>query len=252
MSIMSIILDVKDVSKNFGKLEAVKNVNFQVYENEIYGIAGPNGAGKSTLFNLITGIPYHPDSGTIKSYGKHLEKMPPHKISHLGIVRTFQKPITLPDETVITNVMLGSYYGAKSKSDIFDQTRNVREKSLRILDYVGLFKKEKAKAGGLTTFEKKKLMLASALAMNPKLILLDEPLAGLSPQEIQEATSLIRKLNLEKKIAIVIIEHNMRCLMDLSERVMVLHHGEKIAEGKPKEVAEDKTVVEVYVGTISL
>jgi len=244
---MQPILQTENASKYFGKFAAVKNLNFQVFPNEIFGIAGPNGAGKSTLFNVITNIPFRVTSGRIKYNGKYICKLMPHQICRMGIARTFQIPVFFQGLTTLDNVMIGAYFG-KSKGTLGFSRRDdedPEQESLKILDLVGLLDKKDVVADNLSLFGTKLLMVASALATKPKLLLLDEPIGGLNPVEIEQAMELIENIN-KLGVTILIIEHIMKALMGLSDRVMILHHGEKISEGTPTEIAEDEKVIEAY------
>lgn len=233
------LLEVQKVTKSFGELVAVSSLDFEVDQGEIFGIAGPNGSGKTTLFNLITG--YYPFSGKILFDGKKISGEAPYSICHRGIARTFQIPqvfVTLP---VFQNIRVGAHFGGDG---IKDEDSWIRQ----ILGFVGLQGKETVPAANLKLLDKKRTMLGAALATKPKVLLLDEPIAGLSPEEIRESVTLFKKINEELNVTILIIEHFMKVLVELSNRLMILENGVKICTGPPIEVAQDKRVIECYLG----
>lgn len=231
------------VSKYFGGLAAVKDVDFTIREKEIVGLIGPNGAGKTTLFNVINGI-YHPTSGKIEFLGINITKFKPNKICNLGIGRTFQIMKPFLNITVLENVMVGVFFG-KGKSISMTDAQN---EAKRFIEFVGLSEKKDVLARSLTLADRKMLEIARALATEPKIILLDEVVAGLNPTETSRAMKLIKRIQNELGITVLWIEHVMRAVMGVAERVIVLHHGEKIADGTPKEVANDKGVIDAYLG----
>ncbi len=233
------ILELNAVCKNFGGLRALSGVSFDLALGEILGIIGPNGAGKTTLFNTLTGF-YKPDSGEIRLEGKTLVDLKPHQICQRGMVRTFQLVKPFLQLTVVDNVVVAALNREKS-------VKEATEKAVRIIEFVGLGEKAQTMATGLTLPHRKRLELARALATQPKLLLLDEVMAGLTPTETDELISLLRKVNAEG-ITILLIEHVMRGVMALSNRVVVLNYGEKIAEGAPEEVVRNRQVVEAYLG----
>lgn len=237
------LLEVEGVSKRFGGLEALRNVNLHVDKGEILGLIGPNGAGKTTLFNVIAGT-YKPDSGSIRFEGKEIAGWPPHKICKLGIARTFQTPKPFPNMTVYENVMAAFLFGCVREKG----SSEIKIKITSILNRLGLEKKTSVPASNLTIYEQRMLEIARSLAINPKLLLLDEVLAGLNPTEIAQALNIIKELRFKDGITIVMIEHNMRAIMGISDRVVVLHQGTKLAEGKPQEVANTPEVIKVYLG----
>lgn len=237
---MTDILVVEQVCKSFGKMMVVNNVSFTVAENQIYGIAGPNGAGKTTLFNAISGIPFHPDSGRITFGGEAIHALQPHAIAHRGIARTFQRETVFESLTVLQNVVLGAVYGHQGSG-------NAEQKALDALELVGLRDKTQESARDLPLFDKKRLMLATALVMQPKLLLLDEPAAGLNQLEIRQSIDLIRAIN-ARGITIILIEHVLPLLLTLSERIMILNQGLKLVEGTPREVVSNPQVIEAYLG----
>jgi len=238
-----VLLKGINVSKYFGGLAAVKDVDFVIKEKEIVGLIGPNGAGKTTLFNVISGI-YHPTSGTIKFNGINISRFKPNKICNLGIGRTFQIMKPFLNITVLKNVMVGVLFGKGKSIEMSD----ARSEALRFIEFVGLLDKKNYFARSLTHADRKMLEIARALATEPKLILLDEVVAGLNPTETAQAMKLIKKIRDELNITIFWIEHVMRAVMGVAERVIVLHHGEKIADGTPKIVAKNKKVIDAYLG----
>ena len=233
------ILHVNKVTQRFGQLAAVKDLSFEVEKGEVFGIAGPNGAGKSTLFDVITGF-YH-GSGDIIFDDRSIKGLRTHQICHRGIARTFQIPelfLTLP---VVENVKVGAHFGGRG-------ARHERERINEAINFVGLQGKENVIAANLNLFDKKTTLLAAALATKPKLLLLDEPIGGLSPTEATESVALMKKINKELGLTIIVIEHLMKVLTEVSQRLMILHSGEKICIGPPKEVIKDKQVIEIYLG----
>ena len=238
-----VLLKGKKVSKYFGGLAAVKDVDFIIKEKDIVGLIGPNGAGKTTLFNVITGI-YHLTSGKVEFNGVNISRFKPNKICNLGIGRTFQIMKPFLNITSLENVMVGVLFG-KGKSI---KMKDARSKAARFLEFVGLLDKKDYLAKSLTHADRKMLEIARALATEPKLILLDEVVAGLNPTETKQAMKLIKKIRDELDITVFWIEHVMRAVMGVAERVVVLHHGEKIADGNPKNVAKNKEVIDAYLG----
>jgi len=236
------LLDCIDVSKEFGGLKALKAVNFTVNENEIAGLVGPNGSGKSTLLNVISGM-YKPNSGLVKFLNEDISKLPPHQICARGITKTSQTVQSFIEMTALENVYVGALFGRKAEDD-FDSLNKAKE----LLDFVGLGKdKFNIPAKNLNVIELRRVQLARALATSPKLLLLDELLTGLTPKESDEAIALIKRIN-NQGVTLLIVEHVMRVIMGLCGRVTVLHHGEKICEGNPKEVCTDENVIKVYLG----
>jgi len=233
------LLELKDVSKSFGGLKAVAGVSFNLEAGEILGIIGPNGAGKTTTFNTITGF-LRPDSGQIWFDGIRVIGMKPHQICQKGMVRTFQLVKPFLELTVLDNVVVAALNRAKT-------IREASEKALKIIEFVGLKDKKDTLAMGLTLPHRKRLELARALATEPKLLLLDEVMAGLTPTEVDELIRLLMEVN-RKGTTLLLIEHVMRGVMALSKRVIVLNYGEKIAEGPPHEVVKNRQVIEAYLG----
>lgn len=235
------ILEVQELTKSFGGLKAVENVSFKVRKEEILSLIGPNGAGKSTIFNLICGF-YRPDSGLINFKGKNIVGDSPTKICKLGIGRTFQIVKPFNSLTVLQNVMVGAFFGKNRR-----EKKNLTDECVEILRFVDLYSKKESLVDTLTIADKKRLEFARALATGPELLLLDEVMAGLNPVETQHIMEIIKKIR-EKEITIFLVEHVMRAVMTLSDRVTVISYGKKIAEGKPEEVANNKAVIDAYLG----
>jgi branched-chain amino acid transport system ATP-binding protein len=237
------LLKCTEVSKRFGGLQALKNVDFTVNENEIAGLVGPNGSGKSTLLNLISGV-YKPDSGKILFLGEEISKLPPYAICSKGITKTSQTVQSFPDMTATENVLVGLLFADKKNTSKTEAVPRAQE----LLEFVGLSQEKfDLPAKNLNVVELRRIQLAKALATSPKLLLLDELLTGLTPRECDEAIKLIRLIR-KQGVTVLIVEHVMKVIMGLCDRVTVLHHGEKIFEGTPKEVVTDEHVVKVYLG----
>ncbi|KNF07476.1 high-affinity branched-chain amino acid ABC transporter ATP-binding protein LivG [Gottschalkia purinilytica] len=248
------IMEAKGVTKSFGGLTAVNNVDFHIDEGEIVSLIGPNGAGKTTFFNLITGI-YEPTSGTVNFLGEELKKSKPYEITKLGIGRTFQNIRLFSSMTVLENVMVGQYcrtstnlFGAIIKTPkVKEEEKRVREKALQILDFLDLTDVKDEIAVSLSYGRQRKVEIARAIATDPKFILLDEPAAGMNTGEKVEMTNLIKKIR-GKGYTILVIEHDMKLVMGISDRIVVLDYGNKIAEGVPQEIQKNEKVIAAYLG----
>ncbi len=236
-------LQLINVGRSFGGLQAVNAVDLTVEKGEILGLMGANGAGKTTLFNLIAGN-LKPTTGEIWLEGKRTDGLRADQINRMGVGRAFQIVRPFSGLTVLENVVIGSLFGRGHEQSI-TRAQNIAKE---ILDQVGIIERADDKAGTLTLAGRKKLEIARSLATQPSLLLLDEVMAGLTPVEVSEALETVSKLHREQGLTIIVIEHVMRALMHLSERLVVLHHGSKIAEGTPKEISESKVVNEVYFG----
>ena len=237
------LLEGERITKRFGGLTALKNVDFDVDKGEIVGLIGPNGAGKTTLFNVISGA-LPSTSGAIKFEGRNISGLKPHRICRLGIARTFQIPKPFPNMTVSENVLAAALFGCTKDKGFFD----VKQELNQILKKFGLAEKCVIPACSLTAFEQRLLEVVRALSTKPKLLLLDEVMAGLNPTETRQMLEVVRELPDNSGITIFMIEHNMRAIMEAADRIMVLHHGVKIAEGAPEEVAKNAEVIEAYLG----
>lgn len=236
---MPAILEGKNITKRFSGLVALKEVDFELRNGEILGLIGPNGAGKTTLFNVISGF-FPPDEGSVNYKGKDLAGLKPFNICKLGIARTFQVVKPFLNMKVLDNVIVG----ALSRTKDIKEAKDIALEKLR---FVGMEDKKDSLASSLTLADRKRLEMARALATMPEVLLLDEAIAGLNPKETEEAVGLISKIR-EEGITVFIIEHVMRAIMSISDRIIVLHHGEKIAEGPPREIATDQRVVDAYLG----
>ena len=233
------LLDVQGVSKYFGGLKANDDISFKVKKGEIVSIIGPNGAGKSTLFSCVTGF-YRADKGRLLFKGRDITNRKPHTIARLGIVRTFQVVQVISDMTVLENVMTGGFLRRTRVDD-------VHRKAEEILAFTGLIEKQSYNALELTIADKKRLEVSMALAMDPELLMLDESMAGLTPVELRQIIELIRKVR-ASSVTVVVVEHVMEAVMELSDRVIVLNSGRKIMEGAPKQVVENPEVRRAYLG----
>jgi branched-chain amino acid transport system ATP-binding protein len=230
------MFETKHISKSFGKLVALSDVSFRVEKGEIFGIAGPNGAGKTTLFNVISAI-YAPTAGQVFFEGKDITGLKPHQISRLGIARTFQIPTTFHTLSVYDNIRVGAIFGAGKAEQVHE-----------VLEFLDLGSRKDAPARNLDLYMTKLVMLGAALATDCKLLMLDEPMAGLSIVEINNFLEVIRKVNQERGITIIIIEHLLDILISISKRMMILSDGEMLYLGPSDKVTDDRRVVEVYLG----
>jgi branched-chain amino acid transport system ATP-binding protein len=236
------LLEGKEVTKTFGGLTAVFRADFHIDQGEILGLIGPNGAGKTTLFNLISGA-QSLTSGTTWFKGKNITRLKPNQICKRGISRTFQLIKLFGNMTVLDNVVLGALFGVSSSI----HTPEAREQSLELLEFLGLSALETTPAKELTLVNQKRLEVARGLATRPELLLLDELMAGLNPSEVAQAMELVKRIR-ERGVTIFMIEHVMKAIMNVCDRIIVLDHGVKIAEGAPEEITTNRKVIEVYLG----
>ncbi|MDG3248704.1 ABC transporter ATP-binding protein [Streptococcus suis] len=249
------LLEVKDLTKNFGGLTAVGDVTMELHEGELVGLIGPNGAGKTTLFNLLTGV-YEPSEGTISLAGTILNGKAPSKIASLGLGRTFQNIRLFKNMTVLENVLIG--LGNHGKSEVFascfrlpafyKNEEALKTKAIELLKIFDLDGDADTLAKNLPYGQQRRLEIVRALATEPKILFLDEPAAGMNPQETAELTQLIRKIKEEFGITIILIEHDMSLVMEVTERIYVLEYGRLIAHGTPEEIRNNKRVIEAYLG----
>ncbi|HEV8473186.1 MAG TPA: ABC transporter ATP-binding protein [Methylomirabilota bacterium] len=249
------LLGVENLSIRFGGLAALSDVSFEVAEGEILALIGPNGAGKSTVFNVLSGL-YRPTAGRVTFAGADLARLSPHAIARRGLARTFQNTEVFKPLTVLDNVLIGAHARLRAgvlgamlwSPSVGREERAAREQARALLDRLGLGDVADLEAGSLPLGRQKRLELARALAGGPRCLLLDEPAGGLNPTETRALMDLIARLREALRLTIVVVEHDMELVMGLSERVVVLHYGRKIAEGKPREVAADAAVIEAYLG----
>jgi branched-chain amino acid transport system ATP-binding protein len=234
------ILEIQQVNKSFGGLKALDNVSFSVQPGELLGIAGPNGSGKSTLFNVISRIPFGADSGTILFNGQRIDDMKAHHIAALGLARTFQKDAEFPNLSARETIELAAVYGARIK-----KPRRLIEEQLELLEFD--LSRIDMPTTELSVYERKQTMIASALVMKPKVLMLDEPASGLTKPEIESLDRLLRKIN-NNSVTVVLIEHVLTLLLSVAQRLIVLNEGKLLAQGDPKAVFSDPLVIDAYLG----
>jgi branched-chain amino acid transport system ATP-binding protein len=251
----AMLLEIKGLCKDFGGLHAISNLDFQLRQGEMRGLIGPNGSGKSTFFNLISSV-YPPTSGSIVFDGHDITGSEPHRIAGLGVARTFQLLRNFNEMTVLDNLRVGQHTHVKytplqavfGTHKVATEEKRIRDEMMEILTFIGLADFAEIPASELSGGQRRLLALGRAMAMRPKLLMLDEPAAGLSPVNVDNLLEIVSALQKRYQLTVIIVEHILKVVMDMCERVTVLDHGEKIAEGTPQEVKDDHAVIEAYLG----
>lgn len=236
------ILEGKNITKHFGGVAALTQVDISVHEGEVLGLIGPNGAGKTTLFNVIAAT-FPPKSGSISFKGRDITGLKPYQVCRMGLARTFQTVKVFPNMTALQNVELGCFFGKKERI----AAEAAEQQAAELLDFVGLRDLKNTPADDLTLANQKRLEVARALATKPELLLLDEIMEGLNHTEVAQAMDLVTSIR-AKGVTVVMIEHVMKAIMTVCDRIVVLHYGQKIADGTPREIASSETVIKVYLG----